>query len=290
MTSTRSADVGRRVTANRRTARRHDFYTGWKILRAGVMDMISDARDALVHAGNGRDARSSSSSAVGGDAKKIPPYRTDRAIVGLGANQLTEQGRLIGIRAYNAALQRYALRGLLDRLVKLAIDTKGSLIATEALRRVGLGGGIPSATAAVVVAPTTKPTVNWPVLPWNEASHSNDNESWEHQRRTLLRELPTILLGVGGDDGNAINGDDVVLSALLRKCVELETDHAKRVYDSKSRDDVRGAATVPGYGDVHINAERDPVVLMTRKEADDVRRDVRMVEDALGGGMARSRL
>ena len=73
------------------------------------------------------------------------------------------------------------------------------------------------------------------------------------------------------------------------RCVELVGDHARRVYDSKSRDDVRGAATVPGYGDVHVNADGDTVVLMTRKEADNVMRDFRMVEDALGG-MARSRL
>ncbi len=273
--------------ANRRTARRHDFYTGWKILRAGIMDAITNARDELERAGRMRDGGGGG----GDDDKKIAPYRTDRAVLGLGANQLTEQGRLIGVRAYNSALQRYALRGLLDRLVKLVIDAKGPLISTEALRRVGLGGGILSATNEVVDPSPARPTVNWPILPWNEASHSNADESWEHQRRTLLRELPSILLGIvgGGDIKNASGGDDAILSVLLLRCVELEDDHAGRVYDSKSRDDVRGAATVPGYGDVHVDAERDPVVLMTRKEADDVRREVRMVEDALGG-MARSRL
>jgi hypothetical protein len=275
--------------ANRRTAKRHDFYTGWKILRAGVMDMITNARDALELAGRMREGGEG-----GGDAGKVAPYRTDRAVPGLGANQLTEQGRSIGVRAYNFALHRYALRGFLDRLVTLVIDAKGRLASTEALGSVGLGGGILSrATNVVVVAPSspTRSTVNWPILPWNEASHSNADESWEHQRRTLLRELPSILLGVAGGDGKemANGGYDPILSVLLRRCVELEDDHARRVYDSKSRDDVRGAATVPGYGDVHVNAERDPVVLMTRKEADNVRRDVRMVEDALGG-MARSRL
>lgn len=275
--------------ANRRTARRHDFYTGWKILRGGVMDMMSDARDALASAGEGQQRQSAGE---GGSNAFKKVYKTDRAVVGLGANQLTEQGRLIGMRAYTSALQRYALRGLLDRLVGLAKEdpTGGPLSPTEGLRRVGLDEGqlraaAASATAAIV-AQSARPSVNWPVLPWNEA-----DASWEHQRGMLLRELPSILLGGGdGSENGDNNGSAAILSALLRKCVELEDDHAKRVYDSKSRDDVRGAATVPGYRDVHVSAESDPVVLMTRKDADDVRRDVRMVENALGGGMARSRL
>jgi hypothetical protein len=61
------------------------------------------------------------------------------------------------------------------------------------------------------------------------------------------------------------------------------------VYDSKSRDDVRGADTIPGYADVHIAAEKDSVVLMAKKDAEDVRRDVQLVENALGIVM-RSRL
>ena len=253
--------------------------------------MMSDARDALASAGG--EGRQRQSAGEGGSNATKKVYKTGGAVVGLGANQLTEQGRLIGMRAYTSALQRYALRGLLDRLVGLAKEdpTGGPLSPTEGLRRVGLDEGhlrtaaAASATTAIV-AQSTRPSVNWPVLPWNEA-----DASWEHQRGMLLRELPSILLGGGnGSENGDDNGSAAILSALLRKCVELEDDHAKRVYDSKSRDDVRGAATVPGYRDVHVSAESDPVVLMTRKDADDVRRDVRMVEDALGGGMARSRL
>jgi hypothetical protein len=276
--------------ANRRTAKRHDFYTGWKILRAGVMDMMSNARDALARAGGG--GRQGQSPGEGGANATKRVYKTDRAVVGLGANQLTEQGRLIGMRAYNFALQRYALCGLLDRLVRLAKEDRngGPLSPTEGLRRVGLDEGqlLAAASASAEIVAQSTPTVNWPVLPWNEASHANADASWEHQRGTLLRELPSILLGGSGNENG--NSGGAILSALLRKCVELEDDHAKRVYDSKSRDDVRGAVTVPGYRDVHVPAESDPVVLMTRKDADDVRRDVRMVDDALGGGVTRSRL
>lgn len=281
--------------ANRRTAKRHDFYTGWKILRAGIMDMMYDAREALVDAGlrhsqsAGEGTTDATTTTTNKKKASAIVYRTDRAVVGLGANQLTEQGRLIGIRAYTSALQRYVLRGLLDRLVELANDRKkGELLSpNEALRRLGLDGvdgGRPmaSTTAAKVVAAPSKKVVNWPVLPWNEASHSDADASWEHKRMTLLKELPSILGGAGD-----INDD--VLSALLRKCIELEDDHARRVYESKARDDARGADTVPGYRDVHVAAEKDPVVLMTKKEADDVRSDVRLVEEALGK-VARSRL
>jgi hypothetical protein len=34
----------------------------------------------------------------------------------------------------------------------------------------------------------------------------------------------------------------------------LEDDHVWWVRDSKFRDDVRGAETVPGYADVHVSA------------------------------------
>lgn len=253
--------------ANRRTAKRHDFYTGWKILRAGVMDLLTDARDRLVHAGQQQTA---------GEGAKKAVFKTDRAIPGLGANQLTEKGRMIGIKAYTDAIQRYALRGLLDRLVKLASSEKG-LSMDDALRHVGLDGKLPAA----VDATPSKPVVDWTVLPWNEASHADADALWAHQHATLLRELPSI---VGGGGSGAS-----VLSELLQKCTALEDDHAKRVYKSKSRDDSRGAATVPGYKDVHIAAEKDSVVLAAKKEADEVRKDVMLVQGVLGGA-ARSRL
>jgi hypothetical protein len=265
--------------ANRRMAKRHDFYTGWKILRASVMDMMSDARTKLVVAG-----QSTAQSAGEGGASKKVVYKTDKAVIGLGANQLTEQGRLIGIKAYTSALQRYALRGLLDRLVAYVKEHKSKstvLSSNEALRQVNLEG-VDIRSSADIIASPSKPIVHWPILPWNEKSHANVDELWSHQHKVLLYELPSI---IAIDNATTSN----ILSVLLRKCIELEDDHAKRVYDSKSRDDVRGADTIPGYADVHIAAEKDSVVLMAKKDAEDVRKDVQLVENALGVVM-RSRL
>ncbi|KAL7551212.1 hypothetical protein ACHAWF_014406 [Thalassiosira exigua] len=260
--------------ANRRTAKRHDFYTGWRILRPGVVDLMVDARDRLVRAGG---------QSAGEGTGKV--YKTDKAMWGLGANQLTEKGRQIGIRAYTDAIQRYALRALLDRLVRLAKDGKGPS-PDDVLGRVGLRGMGGGAGGGDLSAPApSKPAVDWTVLPWNEPSHSDPEALWEHQRATLLREAPSIL--GDADDGSGADA----LSRLLRKCVALEEDHAKRVHKSKSRDDARGAKTVPGYEEAHVLAEKDKVVLAAKGEACNVRDNVRLVEEALGGsGGARSRL
>ena len=260
--------------ANRRTAKRHDFYTGWKILRAGVMDILMDARDKLVYAGQQQQAGGE------GSSSKEVVYKTDSAIPGLGANQLTEKGRQIGIMAYTDALQRYALRGLLVRLVALAYSNKGLSLA-EALHHVGLEN---VSGSDIQASKPCKPVVDWPVLPWNEAAHTDAEALWKHQHSVLVKEIPSMISD-GKVDGNNI------LPLLLQKCAALEDDHAKRVYKSKSRDDVRGASTVPGYKDVHIPAEKDSVVLAAKKEADDVRKEIQMVEATLGGGrVARSRL
>jgi len=146
--------------------------------------------------------------------------------------------------------------------------------------------GIASSELRATDGTPSKPSVNWPVLPWNEASHADAEALWKHQHSMLLKELPSILSNGGNNNSNTI------ISELLQKCIALEDDHAKRVYKSKSRDDTRGANTVPGYEDVHIPAEKDSVVLAAKKEAHEVRNDIRSVEEALGvaGNIARSRL
>jgi len=267
--------------ANRRTAKRHDFYTGWKILRAGTMDLMLDARNALFYAGQQQQQQSAGE---GSKSNKVGVFKTDRAIPGLGANQLTEKGRQIGIKAYTDALQRYALRGLLDRLVNLAASQQKGSSMVDVLRHVGLkgigGGNLP----AVDTTAPPKPIANWPILPWNEASHTDAEALWKHQHSVLLNELPSIL-------GNSNTNNNNILPQLLQKCIALEEDHAKRVYKSKSRDDARGMSTVPGYKDVHIPAEKDSVVLTAKEESDKVKADAQLVGDALGvSGVARSRL
>ena len=158
----------------------------------------------------------------------------------------------------------------------------------EVLQHVGLDGSIRGTgnDTSSVPPPPSKPIVNWPVLPWNEESHADAELLWKHQHSLLMKELPSIL-----DGANDVNNSNI-LSKLLEKCIALEDDHAKRVYKSKARDDVRGASTVPGYKHVHIPAEKDSVVLASKKEAEDVRNDVQLVEVALGGSgsTVRSRL
>jgi NDP-sugar pyrophosphorylase family protein len=252
--------------ANRRTAKRHDFYTGWKILRPGVMDMLLNAREALLFP----------------KVEKAKVFRGDKAIGGLGANQLTEKGRQIGIRAYTDAVQRYALRGLLHRLVTLCSNnSQKGLTLVEALHHVGLDGATVS-DGSVGTTAASKAVVDWPVLPWNEASHADTEALWKHQHSVLMKELPSIVNGGSGDNNT--------LSQLLQKCIALENDHASRVYKSKSRDDVRGAATVPGYKAAHIPAEKDSVVLAAKEEAEMVKKEVQLVEETLGGLSLRSRL
>mmetsp|Transcript_37079 Transcript_37079/g.75606 ORF Transcript_37079/g.75606 Transcript_37079/m.75606 type:complete len:745 (-) Transcript_37079:120-2354(-) len=250
--------------ANRRTAKRHDFYTGWKILRAGVMDLLVDARDALLFP----------------KVESAKVFKGEKAIVGLGANQLTEKGRQIGIRAYTDAIQRYALRGLLQRLVELCNSQK-ELTLAEALRHVGLDGVVNTSHSTGGAVTSSKSVVDWPVLPWNEASHTDPEALWKHQHSILMKEIPSIIRNGNGND---------TLSQLLQTCIALENDHAVRVYKSKSRDDVRGAATVPGYKDAHIAAENDSVVLAAKEVADAVTKEVQLVEEALGGTSLRSRL
>ncbi len=104
--------------ANRRTAKRHDFYTGWKILRPGVMDLLVNARNALMLV---KQEQSS------GEEKTKSVFTMNRDIPGLGANMLTEKGGQIRIQAYLDAIQIYALRGLLARLVAFTKDSTGLL-------------------------------------------------------------------------------------------------------------------------------------------------------------------
>ncbi|KAL3800151.1 hypothetical protein HJC23_001072 [Cyclotella cryptica] len=222
--------------ANCRTAKRHDFYTGWKILRPSVMDLMVNARNALMFV---KQEQSS------GEGKTKSVFKTDRDIPGLESKRLS----------YDEVLAHVGLRGIdVDRL---------------ASETTNLSNG----------------RVEWPVLPWNEPSHTDAAALWKHQHSMLLLEIPSIL-------GNSKTNDNI-LSSLLQKCIALEDDHAKQVYQSISRDDSRGASTVPGYSDAHVAAEKDSVVLAAKEEEAEVRREVHMVVAACGvgsSGMARSRL
>jgi hypothetical protein len=137
--------------ATRRKAKRHDFYTGWKIIRPEIVDMCRWARSTL-EAGTSK---------------------------GIGANTLTDRARDVGIRAYRECIQRYALHGLLSWVLRAVESGKGldlNTIHFELLARDA--GSLP------LFDPTEK--VEWPDFPWDRKEFSE----WEYQRSLLMEEFP----------------------------------------------------------------------------------------------------
>jgi hypothetical protein len=212
--------------ATRRKAKRHGFYTGWKIQRQEVIDMCRWARNAL-------------------------KTSSDGTTPGLGANTLTDRGRDVGLLAYTDCIQRYALHGLLACVLRFA-DKQGGTggIPETALQAELFGKEIVKKNP---IDPTT--VVDWPASPWD----MKGEDEWDYQRMLLEEEFPMT--------------SSTVLSwveDLLKRLVHLETDFASRVHKSKSRDDTRGAKTIPGYAKSHVSADEDPVIIEARKSADEI--------------------
>eukprot|EP00934_Nitzschia_sp_Nitz4_P003485 Nitzschia sp. Nitz4//scaffold9_size221794//82636//84690//NITZ4_001341-RA/size221794-processed-gene-0.323-mRNA-1//-1//CDS//3329560986//3475//frame0 len=226
--------------ATRRKAKRHDYYTGWKIFRPEVIELCRWAKLALE---------------AGEDGNKV---------LGIGSNTLSSKARSMGIQAYTDCIHRYALSGLLKWILSQWNDRKSPLnltvLQTELTR-----------TSSSIVRTNPNSKVNWPEYPW-ETKLSNE---WEFQRSLLLEYFP-------------IKGDIASwLESTLRQLVTLEGDFANRVYKSKSRDDTRGANTIPGYAHSHIAAENDKVIDAARIAADKVRSDVTAILDAQSGRRSR---
>jgi hypothetical protein len=208
--------------ATRRKAKRHHFYTGWKIYRPKIIDMCRWARKEL-------EAGASN----GGKVK------------GLGGNKLTDRARDVGIKAYRDCLQRYALQGLLEWILRTAENgSKG--VDVNAIHYELLG-------KEPVPLPLQNPSekVEWPSFPWDQ-----EFSDWEYQRSLLLEEFPV--------DANVSKW----LENLLQSLVTLEKDFSRRIHKCKSRDDSRGETTIPGYAQAHVLADRDPVIVEARKRAD----------------------
>ena len=140
--------------ATRRKAKRHDFYTGWKIFRPETINMCRWARDQLRKE----------------DASKIR---------GLGSNSLSKRGRDVGIQAYDDCIQRYALEGFLAWLLKLKESNNGFL-GMEILRQ---NMSQLSRSRVDPVDPFAK--VQWPLLPW-ESPYTE----WQFQSSILMEEFP----------------------------------------------------------------------------------------------------
>jgi Domain of unknown function (DUF4954) len=216
--------------ATRRKAKRHAYYTGWKIFRPATIEMCRNARSEL---------------------KLKEEYPLDN-VGGIGSNQLTERGRDIGIRAYTSCIRRYALRGLLRW-------------ANEAFRESTSSADFPSIIKNEFGTPQTDDlplemlwnfhSVRWPSFPWDEEEALA--KEWNYQRGVILEEFPI------SDAGDAMSW----LNNLLENCVYLEQDFASRVAKSKARDDTKGSATIPGYAESHVQSENDAVVVEAQLEA-----------------------
>jgi hypothetical protein len=252
--------------ATRRTAQRHDFYTGWRIFRPETMELCRTARACLmVKEGNNT-----------GSQDKTP---------GIGANVLTKHGRQVGIRAYTQYLRRYALQGLLHWIVRttkkpqcgvrLLIDP--TVLLSEFWGSKDRTMRLPPADHAMVSP------VDWPVFPWETSNHYRGTKEWEYQRLLLLNECQFPILGDGG----------TIFSWLVERLLELvtlEKDHASRVFKCKKRDDIRGAQTIPGYADSHVLAENDPVIVQAQKDAAQIQATVEEIAKDLGLSARRSKL
>ncbi|GAX23354.1 hypothetical protein FisN_15Lh069 [Fistulifera solaris] len=202
--------------ATRRKAQRHWDYTGWKILRAETLSLCWHARQALL-------SPASSGSIY-----------SETEIPGLGANRLSEKGRLAGVEAYTNCIQMFALRGLWRFLVDSGLRRNGTNLWELEL-------------ASSIMPPELVNTSNveWPPCPWETTV-----DDWTIQRFFLQTEFPL-------DD---LISENEWLENHLRTLIQLEQDYAHRVYQSKRRDDQRGVQIVPGYKQAHDRAEDDAAI------------------------------
>ncbi len=210
--------------ATRRKAKRHAYYTGWKILRASTVERCRITRTILQRSKN-EDL----------SLENVP---------GIGDCVLTERARDGGIKNYTNCIQLYALRGLLSWLHQtLDKDESGN-------------ASVPSwysLEKEFVISPETasfaedSSNVEWPTFPWE----GDEDQEWAYQRKLLVQEFPT----------DKKIRDTEWIRILLSNLLHLEKDLAERITKCKRRDDKRGAATVPGYADSHVLAEKDPVVI-----------------------------
>jgi len=225
--------------ANRRKAVRHLHYTGWKILRPDLMEQCLWARTALQTVPQVRQS-----------------YRGESDVRGIGSHTLTEKARQTGIRTYTDCIQRFCLQGLLVFL--LDVQKRGIPMNNEEVVAKEFSSG--RETAPTSYTPDTG-NVSWPIMPWNV----DESDLWNYQRSLLLQEFPCPL---------ATTTIIVWTKELLHMLVALEEDYADRIYQSKHRDDTRGANTIPGYADSHVAAEYDPVILTARAVALQVKESV----------------
>lgn len=248
---------------NRRKAKRHDFYCGWKIIRPSIVDSCVKARDLLRNVAKKRDQAEVSKT----DEKCADQVYTEALLPQLGSNYMTERGRKVGIDAYTNLIQRYILKGLLEQMVSL--QTSDQIKSRYELKN-RLEALLKKPLNINSTSVVSHDKASWPLMPWDE--ELNGSKLWDHQRSILLLELPSI---VAGDEVSII----VIIKLLLKKLKSLEQSHAAQVYKSKHRDDIRGTRIIPDYRVAHTMAEDDSVVRLTNARMKDT---IKQITEMLG--------
>ncbi|KAG7340265.1 protein of unknown function DUF4864 containing protein [Nitzschia inconspicua] len=260
--------------ATRRKAKRHAYYTGWKIVRPATVQQCRRARRALQQ----------SLEKVSTEPTTTTTTTTISSITdveGIGTNLiLTERGRDIGIEAYTNCIQRYALKGLLDWTTATVEDVDPSDFSNAVQeefreKRNNNNDNNNKTYDRFDDVLRDDPSVEWPSFPWEEEELDIETpmKEWDYQRYLLLEEFPLN------------RSDDVMtwITTLLEQCVHMEQEFARRVAKSKARDDVKGTETIPGYAESHVPSEQDPVVVKTRAAANEVDNSVQTILSRVNG-------
>ena len=133
----------------RRKAHRHKYYTGWQIMRRGIVEMCWNARCMLMFENVG----------------------------GIGKCKLNESSRKAGIDFYTDYIQRYALRGFLEQLLNVS-DSRGSFDA--------LLQSISQSTNLLSYGENVHNSI---ISPWEEPSFYNHDSEWVYQRSIIAHEF-----------------------------------------------------------------------------------------------------
>lgn len=245
--------------ATRRKATRHADYTGWKILRPEIINLVAAARHALESVATIKDF-----------------YDSDSDIPGIGQTRLSEAGRQAAISSYTECIQQFALHGMYDFLSTVSHDNSKKQVQSdkpdsvlcltdywvnECLTTFLLpsdGSNINNGMLTTTLG--TASAVHWPVFPWD--ADQSPRAFWRSQRALLAKEFPIPQQTPPPSD--AASTKRLVVGwtvALLNLFLERERAFSQRVYKCKHRDDVRGIATIPDYAAAHVLADQDPVIL-----------------------------
>ena len=200
---------------------------------------------------------------------------------GIGANYVTEKGRIDGIKGYTFYIRLCLLMGLVGELEKA-----GSVSLERGdvqLKRDG--------------RQTEQELRGYVPLPW-KAQVEEFSRSVPH----LVEEFPwlkgKVLVGritrmkeeeaAGTNSGGA---DGKTTDRALDLFLELFGQYTKEVFKSKKRDDKRGAAVLGQlYGAAHETAEEDKIVKQTKMQMQAWIERVGRIKGAAEGAGARSKL